>query len=406
MKVRYILFILLFVSAYCDAQLSKTPNKHFVIAFDYALPNAYSDILVSQKMLESINNVLTESGYNGETDYVSFIKYGFNSGSFNAFIRPVFDTSEKELLWCQFASDASILKNIRLQRADCNYSFQSGAKQFAIQKVGVNHNKRTNETYLLMVTDEKVNGTDNDYKNEWENIFGNRATQQAVENRVYDQIREVDDLFTFRLQDKRKKLLDKATKYKIVFYSVEPRNRPSLFSVLDLPGQLPLKRVRGGYRLNLDVHETTSDYKLEKIEIFVNKYASEATYSSSDGHLDTKIMSKYLSNGDSITLKAWIRYEDGVYNATVLNPYSLEFNRGLTLKQQVRLKDDASILGFVPLYDFMWWWFPNDIVSAVSIWNVIFILSFIGLIYWIIRMFIRRNAVYEPANSEIKMKKI
>ena len=411
MSFRYVLCLLMLVSLGSQAQLSKTPNKHFIIALDYALPKPYSDFMESPRMLDSINKVLVENGYNGETDYVSFLKYSFNSSSFASFIRPVYDLSGSELLWHRFQSNSSMFENLKLQRADCNYSFQSGAKQYlmsALQRK--DESLSANETILLMITDEKCNGTDDSYTNEWKNITstaynGENRFNKPQDSLVYKQIELVNGYFNFRRYEKQKVLTSSkgGNPYEVVFYSVEPRIRPSLFNTLDLPAQLPLRRVRGGYRLELDVHETTSDYKLVKLEVYANNYEAQTAYSSSVGRIDTKILSKYLSNGDSITLKAWIRYNDGIYNAAVLNPYSVDFGRGLTLKQQVRLNDDASILGLIPLYDFMWWWFPNDIQRAIEIWDVLLILIAIALLVYVQRTLSKKIGLYIPSNSDISM---
>lgn len=105
-------------------------------------------------------------------------------------------------------------------------------------------------------------------------------------------------------------------------------------------------------------------------------------------------------------IRAWVRYNDGIYNGTVMNPYDPQYIGAMTILQTVRLNEDAKILGVMPLSDFFWWWYPNDIFAAVMVWDLIILVIFIfvvGLILY--RCFVAINH-YRPSNDVLKITKI
>jgi len=79
---------------------------------------------------------------------------------------------------------------------------------------------------------------------------------------------------------------------------------------------------------------------------------------------------------------------------------------GMSLKQVVKIQDEAKIFGMVPLYDSFWWWFHDDVMNAVIIWDLLLLLALIAvLVYVFYRLFVVINS-YHPHNEDIKLTKI
>lgn len=77
----------------------------------------------------------------------------------------------------------------------------------------------------------------------------------------------------------------------------------------------------------------------------------------------------------------------------------------MTVNQLIKIQNETKILGVLPLSDSFWWWFPNDIFSAILIWDLIIILAFIIVIGYIFyRCFVRINT-YKPSNDKITINK-
>ena len=87
-----------------------------------------------------------------------------------------------------------------------------------------------------------------------------------------------------------------------------------------------------------------------------------------------------------------------------MNPYDKEYDKGLTISQSVVFKDDAKILGKIPMFDILWWFWANDVQSIVIFWDIIFILIFIATICALTYKLFIKATEYKPNNEVIKIR--
>lgn len=80
-------------------------------------------------------------------------------------------------------------------------SFQSAAKQYILKAVQQNSNIGTNETYIILLSDEKVNGVDDNYQLEWNNISTSKGSRIApYREEVFSKLKIlINDFFSNRL---------------------------------------------------------------------------------------------------------------------------------------------------------------------------------------------------------------
>ena len=171
-----------------------------------------------------------------------------------------------------------------------------------------------------------------------------------------------------------------------------------------MPSPVPIKRVRGGFELSLDLSTTNKLYQISDITIKNNR--GKTIGRSDNGKVDVKFSSSDVRSGDSLSVQMSLKQLDGIYNGILISPNNPTHRGGMTLNQVVKISDEAKVLGLMPLNDWLWWWYPHDVFTAVMIWDVIIILAFIAvLLYLGYRIFININS-YSPSNSNIKIKKL
>ena len=118
------------------------------------------------------------------------------------------------------------------------------------------------------------------------------------------------------------------------------------------------------------------------------------------------IPSGRISAGDSLKLSLTLLLKDGMYDGAVISPENPRYRDGMVVKQVVKIQNEENILGFIPLYDSFWWWYPNDIVKAVMTWNVIIIVIFIIVICIVAYKLFWHYTRYVPDNKYIELKEI
>lgn len=183
-----------------------------------------------------------------------------------------------------------------------------------------------------------------------------------------------------------------------------PAEKPSIHSVTDMPSPLPLKRVRGGFKLNIETHSLNPKYEITDIEI------ASATGSqlgnSKNGTFNFVIPSSSVTEGDTLQVLMKLLLKDGYYDGSVISAANDRYRAGMSVKQVVKLQDEAKVLGLFPLKDAFWWWFPNDIFTAVMIWDFILLLIGIIIVVFIFyKLFIKINT-YKPANNNLRITKM
>ncbi len=420
MKRFFITILLLCCLKIVYGQLSEQLNRHFIIAIDGAVP-LYADKLIDSGTPKLIERVLKDYNWN-QNDYVTIISYQIDC------LNPNFDA----FAWSPKSADGNLISWVTLHDGNLrvlgnwediaftqhkrkynisgtNASFQSIAKEYIIRNSRPTNSKAANETIILMLTDEKVNGIDNNWVNEWTNLEKTFSAISPYKDKVRKEVEEILHNYNFTPIDVfgvRKKIIDGrfANPYALIAYKAVIRAPLPLQSISFLPAQLPVKRVKGGYRFDLDLSSQKDEYQIEKLELSIMKNGKQ--YVSDNDLIESFIDKSDLTEGDTIQLKAWVRFNDGIYNGTVMNPYDPDYQDMLTVKQALVFKNDAKIFGTFPLYDAIWWFFPNDIQSAVITWDIIFIVLFILLICLIAYKLFNRITKYVPSNNKIKINKI
>ena len=406
------------------SEQNRTDIHHVIICFDQ-LVDPYSNYLkfdigikgALKKVLFYKDSLLREG------DYYSILTY--EEGNLDCTLTNFAQPSKRnsiELVWQPYKGFGEMLSGSWSDIANGHsdvlgqaYSLQTAAKSYCLARVR-NDEKFANRTFLIMITDDAYNGND-DYNKEFYSMIDvsgarmyDRDKFDKLEALFIANCHRIASFYRFDYLPQYMAVIDDhgRNKYKVMVFEASPTSTFSLASVVDFPANLGLKRVRGGYMLDFNYQTTDSIYQINKFNVsIVNRQGDvveKCSKEKGDSHVSVKLYSNEVNNDFvEVSIAGWLRQMDGIYNGLEMSPSS--YSR-LKTTLKLPLKAESKILGIVPLYDFMWWWFPNDIMTAVSIWNVVFILAFIGLIYWLIRLFIRRNAIYEPDNSEISMKKI
>lgn len=401
------------------------PN-HYIIAFDQCI-GKYHDDFLSKTTLNIIERTLVDNGFDKNRDYLSMVAYSLEMGnpSIKKFSRP-FCSGENAIVWKILGEKKSLVEmfpNWPVGQPLLNpffapyCSMQSLAKPFAVMATS---NKKDSlmlagRTFLLLISDEKVNGVDDNYAQEWNNVAtseeANTPRFRALSNSVFETMRKFNEDFKF-IQIRLKKgnywlnripISDDGT-YKIIPYEVVFVERPSIHAISDIPSPLPLQRVRGGFRLKIAPRSLSPKYVISNVNISDSE--GNILGSSVHGNFNIVLPSAQIVVGDSLSLSMSLILKDGLYNGMIITPENSRYRDGMIIKQAVKIQDEAKVLGILPLSDIFWWWFPNDIFSAVMVWDLIILLMLIIVIGYILyRCFVRINA-YEPSNDKLKITKV
>ena len=405
---------------------AKDLSKHFIIAFDQSIGN-YKPVYSSSLPLIELNRLLMENGFNQESDYVSMVGYSMPLGnpSIEDFVRPFTDKNGQPIIWI-IISESSLSDYfpnwpqgqpvLDAQKAPFG-SMQSLAKPYIVMETH-NHDGKTfkaDKTILLIVSDEVINGTDDNYTQEWNHVSvtpgANTVKFKSLSNGVFKTMNNFNEEFKFiqtplkyKGKERERIALTGDGNYKIIPYEVIPAERPSIHSVTDMPSPLPLKRVKGGFKLNMETQAINPKYQISDIKIASAK--GNILGESADGTFDFVIPSSAISEGDTLRVEMKLLLKDGLYDGSVISADNERYKAGMSVKQVVKLQDEAKVLGLFPLRDIFWWWFPNDIFTAVMVWD--FILGLIaviilGIIFY--TLFVRINR-YKPTNNNLRITKI
>lgn len=402
---------------------SELPN-HYIIAFDRSIPR-YRQDYKSSEIIKMLDATLMENNFNYKQDYISIVGYTmeYSNPSIDRYVR-AYNNNGTPILWHKLEGENifELFPNWPIGQPELYYnnstygSMQSLSKPYSIIETRTQENSVSlaNRTFLYLVTDEEVNGTDDNYQQEWK-----RASECAVSN--YSMFNKIsDDVFsTLQMFNEEFKFLQIQLNmdnsmvdnipisddgvYKIVPYEVVSVDRPSVYAITDMPSPLPLQRVKGGFLLKIDTHSLLEKYIIKDISILTSD--GQLLGSSDSGKLELFIPSEKVNVGDVISLSLTVILKDGLYDGVIISPTNSRYQDGMIVNQVVKIQNEAKILGVVPLSDSFWWWFPNDIFSAVMIWDLLILIILIFIVgYTFYRCFVIINT-YSPANDKIKIKK-
>lgn len=399
-------------------------SNHYIIAFDQSVGKYHADYL-SPKTLSALTSVLKDADFTLDKDYLSMVGYTMEMGapSMDRFVRPYVNSDGNDIKWLQISDVnlASLFKNWPQGQPLLNLngspfgSMQSLAKPYIVMETQSKEDSTlyVDRTIMLLVTDEVVNGTDDNYAQEWNNVSTSLGADyrkfKDLSQGVFSRMQNFNEEFKFiqvaiGKDNKNRFAISSDGAYKIIPYEVVAADKPSIHSVTDFPSLLPLQRVRGGFKLAVDTKSVNDKYEIHQIALYNNtgKLLGQVT----DGNFDIVIPSNDVQAGDTIIASLSLRMKDGFYDGALISSENPRYKNGMTSKQVVKIQDEAKVLGLMPLADAFWWWCPNDIFTAVMVWDLILLLIVIVIAGYILyRCFVRINA-YKPSNDKLKITKV
>lgn len=394
-----VLYLIAFI-AWSASLVAEASTGHVIVAFDRAIPNyqfKYSDV----STLYSIDDLIKHE-LQFDDLYLSVVGYTLNGmyPDIDSFVLPYTDSAGNPVLWCNYESLAMQFPHWPLGEPTKtrNYvhpaSMQSLAKPYCVMETAVwKESQQAEATYVLFVTDEKVQGIDDDYAAEWKTmIFFNYEAYARIEHQVFQRLQRFNEMYRFELRE-RKTLYNQ---YSIVVYELLPTSKPSIYSVSDMPSPLPIKRVRGGHIIDCKVESKDANYKV--CDWMVIGADGKAFERNSDGNIF--IQSGRLNDGDSIEIRMTLQQTDTLYGGVLLNKSNCA---GMALRQAIKMNDENKIWGAIPLSDTFWWWMPDDIDAAVKIWEYIIFILLISILVYIYRTLSKHLGLYRPSNKKISM---
>lgn len=425
-QLRYVLTFILVLTILSPIKITASKaSTHYIIAFDQSVGKYHSDYLSSSKTLGTLSLALKDAGFIEDSDYVSIVGYTMEMGqpSMQRFVRPYISSSGDTITWASLPNGdlSSLFHNWPQGQPLLNPygspygSMQSMAKPYIVMetKNSSKGGKLADKTILLLVSDEVVNGTDDNYSQEWNNVSTSQGADyykfRELSQEVFGTMQGFNEEFKFVQiglgNDNKKRFpISSDGEYKVIPYEVVAADKPSIHSATDFPSSLPLRRVRGGFKMLVNSSSINEKYCINAIKI--SDKGGKTLGSSSNGEMDFTISSDDIHTGDTLIVSLSLAMKDGYYNGTLISENNPRYRDGMTSKQVVKIQDEAKVLGLMPLADAFWWWFPNDVFTAVMIWDLIILLAVIVIVGYILyRCFVRINA-YKPSNDKLKITKV
>lgn len=412
-------FLLLSLTSFA----AELPN-HYIIAFDRSIPR-YRQYYESIEILKMLDATLMENNFNYKQDYISILGYTMEYGnpSIDRYVR-AFSSNDTPIIWHKLKGKNifELFPNWPTGEPTLDYynspygSMQSLAKPYSVIETRnqKSSEKLANRTFLYVITDEVVNGTDDNYRQEWINAStcdgANHSIFNNISGGVFGTLQTFNEEFKFiqiplngdsSMVDKIPISADGI--YKIVPYEVVSVDRPSVYAITDMPSPLPLQRVKGGFSLKIDTHSLLEKYIIKNISILTSD--GQLLGSTDSGKLELFIPSEKVNIGDVISLSLTVILKDGLYDGVIISPANTRYHDGMVVNQVVKIQNEAKILGIVPLSDLFWWWFYDDVASAIIVWDVILFLVLIILICICALIIFKRITYYVPNNKVISISK-
>lgn len=409
-------FLLLSLTSFA----AELPN-HYIIAFDRSIPR-YRKYYESIEILKMLDATLMENNFNYKQDYISILGYTMEYGnpSIDRYVR-AFSSNDTPIIWHKLKGNNIFELFPNWPTGEPYYnspygSIQSLAKPYSVIETRnqKSSEKLANRTFLYVITDEEVNGTDDNYQQEWINASTSDGANGSIFNNisggVFGTLQTFNEEFKFlQIQlSSDNSTVDKIPisadgNYKIVPYEVVSVDRPSVYAITDMPSPLPLQRVKGGFSLKIDTHSLLERYIIKNISILTSD--GQLLGSTDSGKLELFIPSEKVNIGDVISLSLSVILKDGLYDGVIISPANTRYYDGMVVNQVVKIQNEAKILGIVPLSDLFWWWFYDDVASAIIVWDVILFLVLIILICICALIIFKRITYYVPNNKVICISK-
>lgn len=423
--IRYVFILLIFFATVHSLKIEASNTiTHYIIAFDQSVGKYYSDYL-SPKTLNTLSSILEDADYDLNHDYISIVGYSIEMGdpSMQRFVQPYTTSVGDTIIWMSLSNVelSTLFRNWPQGQPSLNPygapygSMQSLAKPYIVMEtnVAMSENKLADRTIILLVSDEVVNGVDDNYSQEWDNVSTSLGADykkfKELSQNVFGAMQGFNEEFKFvqvgiGRENKKRFPISSDGMYKVVAYEVVASDKPSIHSATDFPSSLPLKRVRGGFKIVVKSNSINEKYCINTIKI--SDKSGKTLVLSTDGDVDFTIPSDVIHAGDTVVVSLSLAMKDGYYNGVLISENNPRYKDGMTSNQVVRIQDEAKVLGLIPLADAFWWWFPNDVFTAVMIWDLIILIIVIAIVGYILyRSFIRINT-YKPSDDKLKIRKV
>lgn len=412
-------FLLLSLTSFA----AELPN-HYIIAFDRSIPR-YRQYYESIEILKMLDATLMENNFNYKQDYISIVGYTMEYGnpSIDGYVR-AYSSNGTPIIWYKLEEENifKLFPNWPIGQPVLDYynstygSMQSLSKPYSIIETRTQKNSVSlaNKTFLYMITDEEVNGTDDNYQQEWKRASECYGSNYSMFNKISEDVFSTLQMFNEEFKflqiqlNRDNSMVDRIPisadgNYKIVPYEVVSVDRPSVYAITDMPSPLPLQRVKGGFSLKIDTHSLLEKYIIKNISILTSD--GQLLGSTDSGKLELFIPSEKVNVGDVISLSLTVILKDGLYDGVIISPANTRYHDGMVVNQVVKIQNEAKILGIVPLSDLFWWWFYDDVASAIIVWDVILFLVLFILICICALIIFKRITYYVPNNKVISISK-
>ena len=351
----------------------------------------------------AVRAFVEEKGIYGDGDMCSLVGFRAHSRDMEAYAIDTCSYTKKcdeNSLWYNWASALAGVSNDGM----AGYSLVSVAKPYSLKALKTSGDF-TNRTFLVMVTDRRYNGGDF-YAEVIEFLRSVYGQYFPVER-----VKAMDSLFRVCYDVEKEyyiKYLETRTlgvnRY-LEFYEFIPLQETfSLPSIWDYRNTITAKRRKGHkFEIALDIlPRNNARYAVRKVEM---KLSNGRNAKRLEGAIDTVRYNALIENGrnkpSALNMKVWVNLIDGCYNATVLSPASAAPDylgrRGLNLSIPVQYEEPARIVFFIPMPDFLWWFFPDDQYKAAIVMNAIIVM----IVFVLLLIYIKVRQYYRLTSKDI-----
>lgn len=399
-RLLFVSCMLLGVCRMSYAQFDDRIRSHTIISVDCAgCPWARS-----AATRDSVRAFIEEKGIYGENDMCSLVGFRAHSRDMESFAIDTCSYLKKvdaNTLWYNWSSALAGVSN----DGGNGYSLVSVAKPYSLKALKTSENY-TNRTFLVMVTDRRYNGGDF-YAEVIEFLRSVYGAYFPVER-----VRAMDSLFKVCYDVEKEyyiKYLETRTlginRY-LEFYEFIPLQETfSLPSIWDYRNTIIAKRRKGHkFEVALDIMpRNNARYVVKKVELKLSdgQHAETREWQVADTVIYRAVVDNGKDRPGYLEMKVWVNLIDGCYNATVLSPVESAPDylgrEGLNLTIPIQYEEPAKIVFFIPMPDFLWWFFPDDQYKAAIVMNAIIVM----LLFVILLIYIKVRQYYKLTSKDI-----
>ena len=363
-----------------------------------------SSLIVALDVRSNVNRIWSPSSISYEMgnllskndvkiDYVSGVIYGIREGEQKPddFSKLIVNSQKAE------SSYTDILQRLHSSLPyGTYYSITSFAKPYSL--MALKDKQATNATYMVLITDGMYNGND-DYYGEASYVKKDFSTEGRKQ--FQKDIASVQTNYFCRFIDQCS-----ISGGHLQLYEFIPLQQYfALESVLEFPHEIIAKRAKDGYNVHFSVKEVANkDYEIKRVVMYLS--VGDEIKLTQELKIDQVVelnVSKEDIGQAKIGIKAWVKLIDSVYNNTVMHPEGskLQGADGLTRESIVMKEGTATILGILPLPDFLFsisFWTSSQSVAA-NTWGWILIFILLAVVVFVIY----KSNIYKPNLNEIKI---